>query len=213
MRTIFRPLIALYLAGTLFLMFGTCFSGKAQVTPSSPAPKGLSDATNVIGVDLFREPPGEFRGVRWTGFGLSNLTDSSAIKSIRAGIKSNSWGSTLLGPGGGPTTGLSESYMKASRRKPNDQGVVYLSDEYFRIYKLAIEEGLKYNFPVSTLYDEWTYPSGIVGGQFYSKYPEDAAKSIEIVEKNITGPVTAELEIPGKLKKQNLLKQKLTERL
>jgi hypothetical protein len=178
-------------------MFGTCFLSNAQIVPSSSAPKGVSDATNVLSFDLFREPPREFRGVRWGGFGLTNLTDSSATKSIRAGALSNSWGSTLLGPGGGPTTGLSEAYLKASHRKQSGAGVVYLSEEYFRIYKLAIEEGLKYNFPVSTLYDEWTYPSGIVGGQFYSKYPEDVAKSIEIVEKNITGPVTAELEIPA----------------
>jgi hypothetical protein len=91
---------------------------------------------------------------------------------------------------------LSEAYLKASRRKPADAGVMYLSDEYFRLYKLAIEEGLKHNFKVSTLYDEWTYPSGIVGGQFYSKYPEDCAKSLDMVEKNIIGPATAELQIP-----------------
>jgi len=184
------------LAGTLFLMFGTCLSGYSQTTPLSAATKGTSNTADVLSFEKFREPAGEFRGVRWGGFGLSNLTDSSVIKSIRAGAKSNSWGSTLLGPGGGPTTGLSEAYLKGSKRTPSDKGVVYLSEEYFRLYKLAIEEGIKVNFPVSTLYDEWNYPSGIVGGQFYSKYPEDAAKSIEIVGKNITGPGNAELEIP-----------------
>lgn len=145
---------------------------------------------------LFENPSAEFKGIRWGGFDLSNLTDSNAVRAMRAGAESKMWGSTLLGPGGGPTTGLSEAYLKASRRTPSDKGVTYLSEEYFRIYKLAIEEGIKYNFPVSTLYDEWNYPSGIVGGQFYSKYPEDAAKSIEIAEKNVTGPGKAELEIP-----------------
>ncbi|MCX6333518.1 MAG: glycosyl hydrolase [Bacteroidia bacterium] len=187
MRKISGSLNSFCLIGTLFLMFGTCFSGKAQVTPSS---------SDVPDFDLFRNPPAEFRGVRWGGFGLNNLTDSSAVRSIRSGAETKSWGSTLLGPGGGPTTGLSEAYMTASRRKPGDAGVAYLSEEYFRIYKLAIEEGLKHNFPVSTLYDEWNYPSGIVGGQFYSKYPEDAAKSLEIIEKNIAGPAKAVLEIP-----------------
>jgi hypothetical protein len=166
-----------------------------QVLPGFSQAPGID--TTKIRFSLFKNPPSEFRGIRWGGFGLTNLTDSSAIKSIRAGAESNSWGSTLLGPGGGPTTGLSEAYLKASRRTPSDKGVVYLSEEYFRIYKLTIEEGLKYNFPVSTLYDEWTYPSGIVGGQFYSKYPEDVAKSIEIVGKNFTGPITAELNIPA----------------
>ncbi|MCX6238004.1 MAG: glycosyl hydrolase [Bacteroidia bacterium] len=197
MKTKYCPLIAFYLLGTLLLMFGTCILANAQTALSSSSSKDISVAADVLSFDMFREPPAEFRGIRWGGFGLSNLTDSSAIKSIQSGAKSNSWGSTLLGPGGGPTTGLSEAYLKASRRTPSDKGVIYLSDEYFRIYKLAIEEGLKYNFPVSTLYDEWNYPSGIVGGQFYSKYPEDAAKSLEIVEKRITGPVVTELEIPS----------------
>ena len=152
-----------------------------------------SDAVNI---QTFKEPPAAFRGVRWLGFGLSNLTDSSVIRSIRNSVNLDSWGSYLLGPGGGPTTGLSDAYLKASHRAPSDKGVVYLSEEYFRLYKLAIAEGMKHNFPMTTLYDEWNYPSGIVGGQFYSKYPELAAKSLEMVEKNVTGPVQATLEIP-----------------
>ena len=31
---------------------------------------------------------------------------------------------------------------------------------------------MKNNFPASTLYDEWNYPSGIAGGLFYSQYPD-----------------------------------------
>jgi hypothetical protein len=130
------------------------------------------------------------------GFGLNNLTDSGVIKRVQSSVKSDSWGTFMLGPGGGPTTGLSDAYLKASGRTPSDKGVPYLSEEYFRLYKLAIEEGLKYNFQASILYDEWNYPSGIVGGQFYSKYPELAAKSLDMVEKNVTGPIKAELEIP-----------------
>jgi hypothetical protein len=127
----------------MFLMIGTCFNGRAQNALPSSSAKVLSPGTDSIDFGLFREPPHEFRGVRWGGFGLSNLTDSSVIKSIRTGAQSNSWGSTLLGPGGGPTTGLSEAYLKASRRAPSDKGVVYLSEEYFRLYKLAIEEDRK----------------------------------------------------------------------
>jgi hypothetical protein len=152
-----------------------------------------SDAVNI---QTFKEPPATFRGVRWLGFGLSNLSDSSVIKSIDKSVSLDSWGSYLLGPGGGPTTGLSEAYLKASHRATSEKGVVYLSEEYFRLYKLAIAEGMKHNFSMSTLYDEWNYPSGIVGGQFYSKYPELSAKSLEMVEKNVSGPVQTTLEIP-----------------
>ena len=144
----------------------------------------------------FKNPPAEFRGVRWLGFNLTNLSDATVTRSIETSVNLDSWGSYLLGPGGGPTTGLSADYLKFSHRAPSDKGVVYLSEEYFRLYKLAIAEGMKHNFPMTTLYDEWTYPSGIVGGQFYSKYPELAAKSLEMVEKNVVGPLKVELEVP-----------------
>lgn len=165
-----------------------CISSAIAQTPDADLSKlTLSD---------FKNPPAEFRGIKWTGFGLTNLSDTGIIKTIQAGAKSNSWGTVLLGPGGGPTTGLSDAYMKASRRAPSDRGVVYLSEEYFRIYKVAVQEGLKNNFPVSTMYDEWNYPSGIVAGQFYTKYPDDVAKTLEMVEKNVTGPTTESLTIP-----------------
>jgi hypothetical protein len=174
----------------------TTFSlvGQAQ-TPAMVASAEFDKGDSISFLN-FKNPLPEYRGVRWLGFGLTNLSEEGVIKSIESSVQKDSWGSYLLGPGGGPTTGLSEEYLKASRRTPSDKGEVYLSEEYFRIYKLAIDEGLKYNFPMSTLYDEWNYPSGIVGGQFYSKYPEYAAKSLEMVEKNVTGPQKAALEIP-----------------
>jgi hypothetical protein len=149
-----------------------------------------------VDYNRFKDPPAEYRGICWMGFNLSNLTEDGIVARVQSSAKSGFWGSLMLGPGGGPTTGLSEAYLRGSGRKPSDQGVVYLSEEYFRLYRLAIEEGLRNNFPLSTLYDEWNYPSGIVGGQFYTKYPEFAAKSLELAEKNVTGPANAELEIP-----------------
>src|SRR5450432_1868719 len=165
-----------------------------RVLPCSAQP--VSTNLQTISTDLFKNPPGEFRGICWMGLGLSNLTDSSVIGKMQNSEKTRSWGTVLLGPGGGPTTGLSDAYMKASHRAPNDKGVAYLSEDYFRIYKAALDEGLKLNFPVSTIYDEWNYPSGIVAGQFYSKYPQDCEKSIELAEKNITGPTTGILNVP-----------------
>jgi hypothetical protein len=197
MRTINSLINIFYLAAIMFLIFGTCFPCDAQLPVSFSARNGLSDTADIPDFHLFQDPPREYRGVRWLGFGLSNLSDSGMIKSIRSAVASDSWGSYLLGPGGGPTTGLSEAYLKASKRTPSDHGIPYLSEEYFRIYRLTIEEGLKHDFPMSTLYDEWNYPSGIVGGQFFSKYPEYAAKSLEIAEKRFSGPGTAELEVPA----------------
>ncbi len=35
---------------------------------------------------LFKDPPAEFRGIRWGGFNLTNLSDSTAVSGIRAGV-------------------------------------------------------------------------------------------------------------------------------
>jgi hypothetical protein len=173
---------------TALLAAACCFNVSAQ--------KNDPDLQS-IKPELFKNPPAEFRGVQWMGYGLSNLTDSGIVRSIRRGKSLKTWGSILLGPGGGPTTGLSTDYMKYSHRTPSDRGVPYLSEEYFRIYKVALQEGMKSGYPVSTMYDEWNYPSGIVDGQFYSKYPQDCEKSLEKVEKNAAGPSTVKLAIPA----------------
>ena len=145
----------------------------------------------------FQDPPAEFRGIHWVGLMLSQVTEPSLVASVKAGGDAGFWGSTMLGPGGGPTTGLSEEYLKASQRTPSDQGVPYLSEEYFRLYRAAIEESVKDHIPAATIYDEWAYPAGIVGGQFYSQHPDLAEKSLELVDRNVAGPAAAELAVPG----------------
>jgi hypothetical protein len=155
--------------------------------------------TNAVDFQQFQNPPGEYRGIHWVGLNLSRVTETSIRASIQSAATNGAWGSFELGPGGGPTTGLSEAYLRGSHRATNNQGVPYLSEEYFRIYRAAIEEGQKLNFPASMIYDEWNYPSGIAGGLFYSKYPELAEKSIEITETNIIGPAKAQLKVPPPL--------------
>jgi hypothetical protein len=170
------------------------------VTPAnvgnSPQGRSQNPADQVIDYALFKEPPPEYRGHRWFTYNLGTITGQSVIAGIEQAIKSDSYGSFMITPSGGPTTGLSQAYLKGSRRPPNSNGVAYLSEEYFRLYRLAIEEGLKRGFPLRVLYDELQYPSGMAGGLLYSKYPQDAAKSLEVVEKNVAGPGRAELQIP-----------------
>ena len=55
----------------------------------------------------------------------------------------------MLIAGGGSTEGLSDDYLEYSGRKRNDQGVAYLSEEYFKLYRAAIEKGLARIFPFS----------------------------------------------------------------
>jgi hypothetical protein len=153
-------------------------------------------AVSTVDFATFQNPPAEYRGIHWTGFKLSELSDDYVITNVLKGARSGAWGSFQIEASGGPTTNLSAAYRQGSRRELTDKGVPYLSPEFFRLYRLAIEVGLSNNFPLHTLYDEWSYPSGIVGGLFYSKYPRYAAKSLEIAETNVTGPAKVELSVP-----------------
>ncbi|MGD1084993.1 MAG: glycosyl hydrolase, partial [Verrucomicrobiota bacterium] len=119
---------------------------------------------------------------------------------VQSAATNGAWGSFELGLGmGGATTGLSEAYMRGSRRGASDQGVAYLSEEYFHFYRVAIEEGQRIGFPDSMIYDELGYPAGLAGGLFYSKYPELAGKSIEFRETNVVGPAGVQLTFPKPL--------------
>jgi hypothetical protein len=164
--------------------------------PLAGAQRTQNPADLVVEYNNFREPPAEYRGHRWFTFRLSNITDDSIVNGIRQAAQSDSYGALMITPDGGLTTGLSDAYMKGSRRPPATTGVAYLSEEYFRLYRLAIEEGLRNHLPLRVLYDELQYPSGMAGGLLYTKYPESAAKSLEMVEKNVTGPAPVTLEIP-----------------
>lgn len=172
-------------AGALPLLLAIVFPGAMRGEDSPPD------------YAQFKDPPREYWAIHWQGLGLSRVTEDSIAASVKAAAQTGYWGSFELGPGGGPTTGLSADYLKASRRQPNEQGVPYLSEEYFKIYRAAIEEGQKDNFPLSMIYDEWTYPAGIVGGQLYSQHPEMVGKSLEEAETDVTGPAAANVTVPG----------------
>jgi hypothetical protein len=161
------------------------------------------EAYTVAGIDMtkveyeqFRIPDPAFRGVRFIGIPLSHATEQSMEESVTRDFKAGKWGSFVLIPGGGSTEGLSPSYMQNSRRKPQTEGTSYLSEDYFRLYEHAVETGLKLGFKASTLYDEWEFPSGMAAGHFYSRYPDDCAKSIELAESDVPGGTTARLRLP-----------------
>lgn len=158
--------------------------------------QSLPSGNGSVDYATFQNPPAEYRGIHWIGFKLSGISDDYVVTNVLNGARSGAWGSFQIEASGGPTTNLSAAYRQGSRRELTDKGVPYLSPEFFRLYRLAIEVGLSNNFPLNTLYDEWSYPSGIVGGLFYSKYPRFAAKSLEITETNVTGPTKVALSVP-----------------
>jgi hypothetical protein len=164
-------------------------------TSQSPPPAG-----KVVDPALFKQPPAQYRGHEMYGYGQFNLSNLSEDR-IRADVETmarRGMGGFAVEPSGGPTTGLPADYLDATRRKPSSEGTVYLSDDYFKFYRVALETARKNGMEV-ILYDEWAYPTGMVDGQLYAKYPQHVAKSLEMAEKNVTGPARAELAIPGNL--------------
>jgi hypothetical protein len=114
----------------------------------------------------FLSPPVQYRGHAMWSFPLSTLNENYITTGIEEMAKLN-YGGFFIEPGGGPTTGLSDAYIKLFRRGQTDsRGVVYLSDEYFRFYKLAMEEAKKRGMEV-VLYDDYSFPTGTVGGQLF----------------------------------------------
>jgi alpha-L-rhamnosidase len=144
---------------------------------------------------IFKTPPAQYRGHAMWNFPLSTLNQNYVTSGIDEMARLN-YGGFFIEAGGGPTTGLSDAYLKLFRRGPSDdRGVVFLSDEYFRFYKLAMEEAKKHGMQV-VLYDDYAFPTGTVGGQMYSKYPQHMAKSLEMTERDVTGPTKVELPVP-----------------
>ena len=137
--------------------------------------------------DRFKDPDREFRGVRFIALNLDRDTEESIRAAVERDFRTDKWGSFVLIAGGGSTKGLSDAYLEGSGRPRKDSGVAYLSEEYFKLYRAAIEKGLELGFRCTTLYDEWEYPSGMVEGHFYSRYPQDCAKSLEMEEADVSG--------------------------
>ena len=83
----------------------------------------------------------------------------------------------------------------------------YLSEEYFKVYRAAIEKADKLGLQLS-LYDEYGFPSGTMGGtetgdgigRFDNKFPEQTIKRLDKIEVEISGPLSLNEKIPqGKL--------------
>ena len=134
-------------------------------------PAAAQQKYEVGGVDMtrveyerFREPARDFRGVRFIALNLDRATEDSMREAVERDFKTDKWGTFVLIAGGGSTEGLSDAYLEGSRRQRKESGTAYLSEEYFKLYRAAIEKGLEPGFKGSTLYDERESPSGAVGG-------------------------------------------------
>jgi hypothetical protein len=128
---------------------------------------------------IFKAPPAQYRGHAMWNFNLTTLNEKDIVTGIDEMAKLN-YGGFFIEPGGRPQPG---------------QGVPFLSDEYFRYYRIAIEEAKKQGLEM-ILYDDYAFPTGTVGGQMQAKYPQYVAHNLNMAEKDVTGPTSAELAVP-----------------
>ncbi|MGA2221673.1 MAG: glycosyl hydrolase [Verrucomicrobiia bacterium] len=173
-------LLALFVA----LFLGWASAGVAQTSP----PGGTT-----VDYALFKDPPPEFRGHAWFTFNLGSLTDASVTSMVDRAAQSDSYGGFMITSSGGRGGGRGGA---PTNNPPTTPAATYLSEEFFRFYRLAIEEGLKYKFPMDVLYDEQQFPSGMAGGLFRTQYPDLIGKSLDLAEKDVKGPAQVEVAAP-----------------
>lgn len=159
-------------------------------TPSQEPLEELDYAT-------FKDSPAAYRGTAMWGYDISAVTDQKLVSGVQD-LARQRYGGFLIGNEGGNGSKLDPSYIEQA--KPffhfTKDGAEFLSEEFFRQYRLAIEEGKKNNLPLTTFYDDYEYPTGTAAGQLYMKYPQHMAKRLDMTEREITGPAKVMLAIP-----------------
>ena len=119
---------------------------------------------------------------------MTRDTAQSLIAEVDEAAKLN-YGGLFFEPGGSTSLGLSADYLKRFVRGTPQRanGVEFLSPEYFKLYEAGVQEAKKQGLEV-VLYDDYSFPSGTAGGLLYSKFPQYAAKSLNMTEQDVTGP-------------------------
>ena len=72
----------------------------------------------------------------------------------------------------------------------------YLSDEYSARYGDALKKAVQLSQKL-TLYDEFWFPSGYVGGQLAKKHPDALCKRLDMLAEDVEGPRAYQRAIPG----------------
>ena len=77
-----------------------------------------------------------------------------------------------------------------------DMGVAFMSPEFLRHYKHAVDTASRLGLKMC-LYDEFWFPSGSAGGLLKERYPEALSKRLDKVETGVVGPDTVTLDVPA----------------
>jgi hypothetical protein len=143
----------------------------------------------------FKAPPAQYRGHAMGSINMTRDTPQSLVAEVDEAKKLN-YGGLFFEPGGSTSLGLSDDYLKNFfRGAPSTAGVEFLSPDYFKLYDVGVQQAKKDGLEV-VLYDDYSFPSGTAGGLLYSKFPQFAAKSLDMTEEDVTGPKKIDLAIP-----------------
>jgi hypothetical protein len=71
----------------------------------------------------------------------------------------------------------------------------YLTEDYFRLYGVMLEEAEKLGLKVD-FYDDVDYPAGTVGGVIAAKHPQHLMKNLRQAEREVAGGSTVEAAVP-----------------
>jgi hypothetical protein len=171
------------------------FTGVLFALSAGVSALGQSQPADDFNPQTFKAPPAQFRGHAMGSINMTRDTEQSLIAEVDEAAKLN-YGGLFFEPGGTTSLGLSPDYLKKfARGASSTNGVEFLSPEYFKLYDVGVQEAKKQGLEV-VLYDDYSFPSGTAGGLLYSKFPQYAAKSLNMAEQDITGPKKIDLVIP-----------------
>jgi hypothetical protein len=144
----------------------------------------------------FLDPPGKFRAHAGMGMSLDRVDEPGARQQIRH-FHERGFGGVFITASRGNAGDLPEAYVQQGKpfMRLGREGIVYLDDDFIRVYRACLDEAEKLGMQV-ILYDDYHFPTGQVAGQFYQQFPEHMAARLDKVETHFRGEGTIEMEVP-----------------
>ncbi|MBE0655879.1 MAG: hypothetical protein IH594_18910, partial [Bacteroidales bacterium] len=145
---------------------------------------------------IFKNPPSKYRANAGFEMPLDRVNEESARDRIRHYYE-RGFGGVFIPAVRGKKGNLPDWYVEQGKSfmSLGDTGIVYLDDDFFRVYRSYLDEAEKLGIQV-ILYDDYLYPTGQVAGQFFQQFPEHMASRLDKVEKDLNGAGTMQLYVP-----------------
>jgi len=158
----------------MFMLVAVCFAGAAlPAAAADPFDRANSLLRSLAA--SFADPPLQYRSrpFHWLNAPLKEAELRTQIRAMR----------DECGFGG-----FSPLPMNLTRPK-------YLTDDYFRLYGVMLEEAEKLGLTVD-FYDDIDYPAGSVGGVIAAQHPQHLMKNLRQAEQEVAGGSTVEAAVP-----------------